>query len=112
MSGHDDSSALRLTALGPIIINSDGTTSRIANYASMTPEEQQNTLRMIGLRNKKRLAELRAQGVEVKYDGDVGCCQAEAQSAAGETLRIEDEEAREAVHIKQQQQQQQQHSHT
>ena len=40
-------SALALDHLGPIVINSDGSTSRIANWAEMNPEEQEKTARLI-----------------------------------------------------------------
>ena len=87
MSESDDgSSVLRLTALGPIIINSDGTTSLIANYGAMTKEEQERTVRMIKVRNKKRVAELRAQGVEIKYDDDN---YDDKSSEAGDRLQLE-----------------------
>ena len=45
--------------LGPIIINSDGTTRRIANWDDMTEREQQVTWKRIAARNKRRLEELR-----------------------------------------------------
>lgn len=51
---------LKLDALGPIVLNSDGTTSRISNWSTMTEAEQRNTMRLIAKRNKKRQAELTA----------------------------------------------------
>ena len=51
---------LKLDALGPIVLNSDGTTSRISNWSAMTEAEQRNTIRLIAKRNKKRQAELTA----------------------------------------------------
>lgn len=51
---------LRLDALGPIILNSDGTTSRIANWHAMTESERETTKRLIAKRNQKRAAELAA----------------------------------------------------
>ncbi|KAI0758791.1 hypothetical protein C8Q74DRAFT_1209055 [Fomes fomentarius] len=42
--------------LGPIVVNSDGTLSRIANWDSMTPIEKERTLRVLVARNKVRLA--------------------------------------------------------
>ena len=50
--------AIRLEELGPIIINIDGTTRRITNWANLTKQEQASTFRLISARNKKRLAEL------------------------------------------------------
>lgn len=49
-----------MEALGPIVINSDGTTARITNWPGMTPGEQENTRRVIVARNAKRLAKLKA----------------------------------------------------
>lgn len=68
---------IRLDELGPMIVNSDGvrvsislstksfdvkwkcnllqTISRIANWKSMTPQEQERTIRVIGARNKQAM---------------------------------------------------------
>ncbi|KAI1820017.1 hypothetical protein F4861DRAFT_93257 [Xylaria intraflava] len=53
-------SALRLDHLGPLVVNEDGTLSRIANWEKMAEIERENTLRIIGKRNQMRLAKLRA----------------------------------------------------
>jgi len=45
----------KMDALGPIVVNSDGSTSRIANWHDMTPAEQEKTTRLIARRNKKRM---------------------------------------------------------
>ena len=50
-----------LKELGPIIINADGTTRRIANWASLTQQEQDSTWRLISARNNKRLKVLKEQ---------------------------------------------------
>lgn len=47
--------------LGPLIINADGTTARIANWADLTPVEQERTRRRIVARNRQRLAALRSE---------------------------------------------------
>ncbi|KAI0467768.1 hypothetical protein F4859DRAFT_224564 [Xylaria cf. heliscus] len=52
--------ALRLDHLGPLVVNEDGTLSRIANWEKMADIERENTLRILGKRNKMRLAKLRA----------------------------------------------------
>ena len=52
--------ALAMEELGPIVINTDGTTSRITNWPEMTPAEQEKTRRVIVARNAKRLAKLEA----------------------------------------------------
>jgi len=43
---------LRLDRLGPMIINSDGTVSRISNWAEMSEIERERTTRMLVKRNK------------------------------------------------------------
>lgn len=53
--------SLKLDDLGPIIINPDGTTRRIANWANLTKFEQDNTWRLISARNKRRMAALQAK---------------------------------------------------
>ena len=54
----------KLDHLGPMVVNTDGTLSRITNWEAMTEMEQKNTLRIISKRNKDRLAALKAAGVE------------------------------------------------
>ena len=53
-----------LDHLGPMVVNVDGTMSRIANWDKMAEIEKKNTLRIIGKRNKDRLAALRAAGAQ------------------------------------------------
>ncbi|KAH6851271.1 hypothetical protein B0I37DRAFT_373662 [Chaetomium sp. MPI-CAGE-AT-0009] len=52
--------AVALDALGPMVVNRDGTVSRIGNWHEMTAIERQNTLRILGKRNQLRLGNLRA----------------------------------------------------
>ena len=54
-------SSVNLDHLGPIVINVDGTMSRIENWSNMTPFEQAQVQRIIPRRNAERLAALRAQ---------------------------------------------------
>ncbi|KAG8750148.1 hypothetical protein FRC12_009808 [Ceratobasidium sp. 428] len=42
--------------LGPMIVNSDGTLSRISNWQELTPAEQKNTIRVLSKRNQLRVA--------------------------------------------------------
>ncbi|KAF8605812.1 hypothetical protein BDV93DRAFT_604841 [Ceratobasidium sp. AG-I] len=42
--------------LGPMIVNSDGTLSRISNWQELTPAEQKNTIRVLAKRNQLRLS--------------------------------------------------------
>jgi len=51
--------SLSLDDLGPIIVNRDGSTSRVTNWLEMGKEEQERTQRMIVKRNEKRLKELK-----------------------------------------------------
>jgi hypothetical protein len=48
------SQTVKLDALGPMVINSDGTLSRIHNWAEMTEAERERTLRILGKRNQLR----------------------------------------------------------
>jgi len=44
--------------LGPLVVNADGSLSRIANWENMTEAEKANTIRVLGRRNGIRLANL------------------------------------------------------
>ena len=48
--------------LGPLVVNENGTLSRIANWAEMTPIERERTVRILGKRNKLRLDRLKEDG--------------------------------------------------
>lgn len=48
-----------LSDLGPVVINSDGTLSRVNNWASMTLAERERTMRVLGKRNMIRRERLR-----------------------------------------------------
>ena len=51
-----------LDHLGPMVVNVDGTMSRISNWDKMAEIEKKNTLRIIGKRNQERLAALKKDG--------------------------------------------------
>lgn len=53
---------VRLDSLGPMVVNKDGSISRIGNWEQMTEMEQKNTMRIVGKRNKQRLEALNAAG--------------------------------------------------
>jgi hypothetical protein len=53
-----------LDALGPMVVNKDGTISRISNWDKMAPIEKANTLRIVGKRNQVRLEALRKEEEE------------------------------------------------
>lgn len=48
--------------LGPVVVNEDGTMSRIANWGEMSDIEKRNTVRILGARNRLRLDALRGGG--------------------------------------------------
>ncbi|KAF9435669.1 hypothetical protein BGZ76_005761 [Entomortierella beljakovae] len=52
---------LKLDHLGPVVVNENGTISRIDNWHEMTEIEKSNVKRILVLRNNKRLAKLRAE---------------------------------------------------
>jgi hypothetical protein len=54
--------AVTLDHMGPVVVNTDGTLSRITNWARMTKEEQDVTKRRIAKRNVERLKEFRDKG--------------------------------------------------
>ncbi|KAL1943415.1 hypothetical protein VTO73DRAFT_4490 [Trametes versicolor] len=60
--------AFKFDHLGPVVVNKDGTLSRIANWESMTPIEKERTLRILVARNQVRLAEQESQQGTVADD--------------------------------------------
>ncbi|KAK7472777.1 hypothetical protein VKT23_000885 [Stygiomarasmius scandens] len=63
-----DSESIKLDALGPMVVNSDGTLSRIANWPNMTDAEKQRTLRVLGARNQLRLNEQKAESPQTNQE--------------------------------------------
>lgn len=53
---------VKLDHLGPLVVNKDGSLSRIANWDKMAEIEKQNTLRILGKRNQLRLDSLKGEG--------------------------------------------------
>ena len=49
-----------LDHLGPVVVNGDGSLSRIANWAALSERERDVAKRRISQRNQERLAALRA----------------------------------------------------
>lgn len=49
-----DGISFKLDKLGPIIVNADGTLTRISNWAALTEPERQTALRRIARRNRER----------------------------------------------------------
>ncbi|KAL5478980.1 hypothetical protein ACEPAI_2268 [Sanghuangporus weigelae] len=48
---------LKFDKLGPMVVNSDGTLSRITNWDKMIPLERERTMRVLNARNRLRLGE-------------------------------------------------------
>ncbi|KAH9990859.1 hypothetical protein BJV77DRAFT_919921, partial [Russula vinacea] len=46
------SASVKYDALGPLVVNNDGTLSRITNWPNMTPAERERTFRVLAARNK------------------------------------------------------------
>ncbi|UKZ80581.1 hypothetical protein TrVFT333_008343 [Trichoderma virens FT-333] len=64
---------VKLDALGPMVVNVDGTMSRISNWDKMADIEKENTLRIIGKRNQQRLAALRkTRGISQGSNDSIG----------------------------------------
>jgi hypothetical protein len=59
-----------LDHLGPMVVNVDGTLSRISNWDKMLEIEKTNTLRIIGKRNKSRLEALKKAGEQGEMKGE------------------------------------------
>jgi hypothetical protein len=53
---------VKLDHLGPLVVNKDGSLSRIGNWAEMADIERENTLRILGKRNQARRAALQQAG--------------------------------------------------
>lgn len=56
----EPSNVIKLDHLGPMIVNSDGTISRIANWQNMSEIEKQRSLRLLAKRNNARIQSLKA----------------------------------------------------
>ncbi|KAF2727651.1 hypothetical protein EJ04DRAFT_401859, partial [Polyplosphaeria fusca] len=50
---------VKLDHLGPMVVNRDGTLSRVANWEQMSEVEKKNTLRILGKRNQLRMQALK-----------------------------------------------------
>ncbi|OAL03462.1 hypothetical protein IQ06DRAFT_291253 [Phaeosphaeriaceae sp. SRC1lsM3a] len=60
-------STVKLDHMGPLVVNKDGSLSRINNWAEMSEIERQNTLRVLGKRNQ-----LRREALQAKEEGGEG----------------------------------------
>jgi hypothetical protein len=59
----DDDSIVKFDNLGPMVVNSDGTISRIHNWQTMNDAERERTARLVNKRNQTRLQALRESAV-------------------------------------------------
>lgn len=55
----EDDSIVKFDKLGPMVVNSDGTLSRIHNWQTMNDAERERTKRLVNKRNQIRLQALR-----------------------------------------------------
>ena len=56
--------SIAMDAMGPVVVNDDGSLSRIANWPMLTDREKEVTQRRIAKRNKERLDRLREAAKE------------------------------------------------
>lgn len=53
-------------ALGPLVINEDGSAARIGNWGEMSEIEKRNVVRIVGARNRKRTRRILERGDKVE----------------------------------------------
>ena len=70
--------SMKLESLGPVVVNTDGTLSRISNWDQLSEREKEVAKRRVAKRNQERLDELRAKG-------DIAAFEAAKEAAAKET---------------------------
>lgn len=75
---------LSLEALGPVVVNSDGSISRISNWSTIGAQEQARIIRVLPARNARRLEALRTLEGNV-----VGSAEGEAATAKQEDSKDE-----------------------
>ncbi|KAI1269941.1 hypothetical protein F5Y18DRAFT_372050 [Xylariaceae sp. FL1019] len=63
-------SSVRFDDLGPVVVNVDGSLSRISNWDKMSTIEKENTYRIIGKRNAARRAVLLERQEEEQQDNN------------------------------------------
>ncbi|KAF9136662.1 hypothetical protein BGX30_010967 [Mortierella sp. GBA39] len=59
---------IKLDLIGPVVVNEDGTMSRIDNWHEMTDIEKANVRRILLKRNNTRLERLRAERDQANAD--------------------------------------------
>ena len=61
-------SAVPMDAMGPVVVHTNGTVSRISNWHEMSGLERETTMRVVGKRNQVRMEKLRAEAAEAEDD--------------------------------------------
>ncbi|SJX66264.1 uncharacterized protein SRS1_10950 [Sporisorium reilianum f. sp. reilianum] len=57
----EPNNVIKLDHLGPMVVNSDGTISRIANWQNLSDIEKERSLRLLAKRNNARMQSLKAK---------------------------------------------------
>ena len=57
-----------MDAMGPVVVHTNGTVSRISNWHEMSGLERETTMRVVGKRNQVRMEKLRAEAAEAEDD--------------------------------------------
>lgn len=60
----EPNNVIKLDHLGPMLVNSDGTISRIANWQNLSDIEKERSLRLLAKRNNARMESLKAKEEE------------------------------------------------
>jgi isopenicillin N synthase-like dioxygenase len=61
-------SAMPMDAMGPVVVHTNGSVSRISNWHEMSGPERETTMRVVGRRNQVRMEKLRAEAAEAEDD--------------------------------------------
>ncbi len=94
MNSIDEIQPLKLDNLGPIIINTDGSTSRIPNFHTFTEDEKAHAFKLISKRNEARrlvlIEQRRVNGSEIAESVTADNETIETRNDTGELLALED----------------------
>lgn len=77
-----DDSIAKFDHLGPMVVNSDGTLSRIHNWQTMSDAERERTARLVNKRNQTRLQALRESAGNDDDDAAAAAAAAAAEKQA------------------------------
>ncbi|KAF9187437.1 hypothetical protein BGZ51_001284 [Haplosporangium sp. Z 767] len=73
---------IKLDILGPVVVNEDGTMSRIDNWSEMAEIEKANVRRILLKRNAQRLSRLRAERDQAIAAEEAAAAEATAEAEA------------------------------